>query len=285
MAEDDCNRLGFRTLVRKYGCDLAYTPMTICDSFIKSQKARDSEFTTNKTDRPLIVQFAARNAEELAEAAEIVVPFADGVGLNCGCPQKWAVSSGYGACLLKKPELLADMVRQVKSRVPDDFTMSVKIRLHSHLRTTVDMCQKAEHAGAAWVAVHGRRADQRTEPVELEAIKQIKDSLGIPVVANGDIKSLADIRMVKEATGVNGVMVARGLLENPAMFAGYDYTPLECIRDWVDISMSTGTPFQTFHHHLIEMLQCNLSSAERRIFNSLTSTSATIDYVEEHFGA
>ncbi|GFO43578.1 tRNA-dihydrouridine synthase [Plakobranchus ocellatus] len=78
----------FRKLVRKYDCDLAFTPMIISDSFVRSIKARDTEFTTSKDDRPLIVQFAAKNSDEFASAAEIVAPFSDGVDLNCGCPQR-----------------------------------------------------------------------------------------------------------------------------------------------------------------------------------------------------
>ena len=66
------------------GCDLCYTPMIMANSFVQSQKARDVEFTTNNTDRPLIVQFASSNIDEFATAAQLVQPFADGVDLNCG---------------------------------------------------------------------------------------------------------------------------------------------------------------------------------------------------------
>ncbi|ELU14183.1 hypothetical protein CAPTEDRAFT_90110 [Capitella teleta] len=82
------SKLPFRTLVRKYDCDIAFTPMIVSESFNQSIKARHSDFTTNSGDRPLIVQFAASQAKDFADAAEIVVPYADGVDLNCGCPQK-----------------------------------------------------------------------------------------------------------------------------------------------------------------------------------------------------
>ena len=66
------------------------------------------------------------------------------------------------------------------------------------------MCQKAEKAGASWITVHGRTKEQRAQPVNLEAIKIIKDSLQCPVIANGDIKSLEDAEKIAEFTGVNG---------------------------------------------------------------------------------
>ncbi|RMX45909.1 hypothetical protein pdam_00011025, partial [Pocillopora damicornis] len=180
------SKLPFRTLVRRYGCDLAYTPMIVSDSFVKSVKARDMEFTTNAGDRPLIVQFAANNAKDFADAAEIVAPFSDGVDLNCGCPQR-----------MKSLEV--------------------------------------------WVLSLGGIA--------------IQESVLIPVVANGDIKTESDVINVHEKTGVGGVMAARGILNNPAMFAGYQSTPLQCVTDWVDVALSLGTPFTNFHHHLIYMLE------------------------------
>lgn len=80
-------------------------------------------------------------------------------------------------------------------------------------------------------------------------------------------------------------MAARGLLANPAMFAGYEDTPLECIWDWVDISIEQGTPFTCFHHHLIYMLERVSSQPERKVFNSLSSTSAVIDYLQNTYGS
>lgn len=81
-----------------------------------------------------------------------------------------------------------------------------------------------------------------------------------------------------------GVMAARGLLANPAMFAGYEETPLQCIWDWVDISIEQGTPFTCFHHHLIYMLERISSQPERKVFNSLSSTSSVIDYLQNTYG-
>src|SRR4051812_8835344 len=71
------SKLAFRTLVRRHGMDVAYTPMIVSDCFVRSQAARDVEFTTHGEDRPLVVQFAANNAADFALAAEYVAPFAD----------------------------------------------------------------------------------------------------------------------------------------------------------------------------------------------------------------
>lgn len=200
------SKLAFRSLVRKYECDLCFTPMIIAESFVKSIKARDSEFTTNQADGPLIVQFAANDPQVLADAASIVSPFADGVDLNCGCPQRWAVAEGYGACLINKPELLRDMLRQVRNQIENpNFSVSIKIRIHKDIKTTVELCRKAEAAGVSWVTVHGRTAEERHQPVHYDAIKIIKENMSIPVIANGDIKNLKDVATTHQATGVDGM--------------------------------------------------------------------------------
>ena len=130
------SRIQFRELVRKFNCDLTYTPMIMSNSFTRSQKARDVEFTTNTTDRPLIVQFAAGNPEDLATASQFVRSHCDGVELNCGCPQKWAIQEGIGAALVEKNSLICEMVKETRKRLNYDseFTVAVKIRLHEDIR-------------------------------------------------------------------------------------------------------------------------------------------------------
>ncbi|NWI96660.1 DUS4L synthase, partial [Pitta sordida] len=279
------SKLAFRTLVRKYSCDLCYTPMIVAADFVRSAKARDSEFTTNKGDHPLIVQFAAKEAQVLCDAARIVCPFADGVDLNCGCPQRWAMAEGYGACLINKPELVKDMVRHVRNQIDNPkFSVSIKIRIHEDLKRTVDLCQKAEAAGVSWITVHGRSIEERHQPVHYDAIKIIKESMSIPIVANGDIKTLKDAENIHHLTEADGIMVARGLLANPAMFAGYEETPFKCIWDWVDIALEHGTPFTCFHHHLMYMMERITSKQEKKVFNILSSTSAVLDYLNDHYG-
>ncbi|XP_064417532.1 tRNA-dihydrouridine(20a/20b) synthase [NAD(P)+]-like isoform X2 [Latimeria chalumnae] len=279
------SKLAFRTVVRRYGCDLCFTPMIVAADFVRSAKARDSEFTTNHTDRPLIVQFAAKDAQVLADAAYMVSPFVDGVDLNCGCPQRWAMAEGYGACLINKPELVRDMVRQIRNQVEDpNFSVSIKIRIHKDISRTIDLCRKVEAAGVSWITVHGRTAEERHQPVHYDAIKTIKENISIPVVANGDIRNMKDVENVHQTTRVDGVMVARGLLSNPAMFAGYEETPLQCIQDWVDIALEHGTPFTCFHHHLMYMMERITSKQEKKIFNGISSTSAVLDYLSEFYG-
>ena len=91
-----------------------------------------------------------------------------------------------------------------------------------------------------------------------------------------------DCKRIYDETNVKGVMCARGLLENPALFANYNTTPIQCIKDWVNISIEYGTHFSYFHQVLTQMLQHVLPKNERRFFNSLMSTSSVLDFLNDY---
>ncbi|KAJ2162182.1 tRNA dihydrouridine synthase [Coemansia sp. RSA 552] len=273
----------FRELLRDYSVDIAYTPMILADVFASSKFAR-RDYTTNDSDCPVVVQFAAHDPADLAHAAQIVAPFADGIDLNCGCPQKWAYSEHIGAYLSERPETVQDMVRAVKSVV--DIPCSVKIRKHpTDMRQTVELVRRAEMMGVDWITIHGRNRHQKsTEPVDYDAIRLVKESVSVPVLANGGIFTLDDANVMYSKTGVDGVMSARGLLQNPALFAGYEYTPLSCVERYVNMALAYGTPTFILHHHIMYMLERVMSNVERRTFNCLTSVPAIVDHLALNYG-
>ena len=78
-------------------------------------------------------------------------------------------------------------------------------------------------------------------------------------------------------------MSARGLLANPALYAGYNSTPINCVEDWIKIAINTGTSFNCFHHHLIYMLESSLTKADRQYFNVLGSTTCVISFLRDKY--
>lgn len=272
------SKLPFRLLCRKWGADLAFTPMIIAEGFNRSQKARDSEFTTNGDDQPLVVQFGTPSPIELGLASEKVHGFAQAIDLNCGCPQRWAAKTGIGAVLSAKPELVKQMVSEVRKR--SSIPVSIKIRIHEDLRRTVDLIQQAEAAGVAWITVHGRTIDERRTPVHYDAIKMIKETSKVPIFANGDGFSHKDCDRIVEETGVDGVMCARGILDNPAMFAGYDQVPMECVQDYFDLALAYGGLYSLHHHHMMYMLYGHITRADRTEFSLLRSLPGIHDFFD-----
>lgn len=240
------------------------TPLLTRCRFSRSQTARLSDFTTSSLERGLfrmtergskrqklvhgllLAQFASPNGKALADSVELISPSVDGVDLNCGCPQPWAIKEGIGSGLLRKPEVVADIVRAVKDRMGWDYDISVKIRVDPDLKRTQTLVQNAIRAGASHLTIHGRTKSQAsTHPVDLDAIKFAvecaKDE--VPCVGNGDIWELSDAVQMREKTGVRGVMAARGLLANPALFTGVAHTPDSTVQRFVDLSLDYGLIF------------------------------------------
>lgn len=273
------SKLPFRLLCRDWGADVTHTPMILADGFTRSQQARDSEFSTTPQDRPLIVQFASKNPIEFGLATSKVVGYADAVDLNCGCPQKWAISEGIGGALSAQPELVAEMVKEAKNF--SNLPINVKIRLHKDMRVTIDLVRKAIHAGAGWVTVHGRTVDQRTQPVNVEAVALVRSASPVPIVFNGDAFSWQDCERFVEATGVAGVMSARGALANPALFAGYQTPPAQLLADYMKYALLYGGMYRIHHHHLAYMAYPLCTKAERKELASIRSMVGLTDWLEQ----
>lgn len=277
------SRLQFRTLVRHYDCDICFTPMILADSFVQSNKARDNEFSTNNEDKPLIVQFAAKSVNDFVNATEMVAPYCNGVDLNCGCPQRWAIKEGYGADMLKKPDLVKDLIYQVRNRIPNPFTVSVKIRLLKDIHKTIEFCRILEKAGASFLTIHARTPEMRNEPIDIDNLKLVRDSVKLPLIANGDVKNLESAEKLFIESNCEAVMSARGILTNPAFFSGHSVTPLSCVQDWLDITSTTPTQFLCFHHHLVFMLEKLLPKKNRMYFNNLQTKSAVLEFLEHYY--
>ena len=160
--------------------------------------------------------------------------------------------------------------------------VSIKIRIDDDRRRTVELIRAVESAGVAWITVHGRTAKEFTKvPVHLDAIRLAKENATVPIVANGDCFGAADLVRIARETGADGVMSARGILANPALFAGERSVPAQCVADYVNLARAYGgsAPFQIHHNHLMYMLFANVSAADRAQFRQLQSLAACSDFL------
>ncbi|WWC89370.1 uncharacterized protein L201_004293 [Kwoniella dendrophila CBS 6074] len=248
--------------------------------FQPTKPNKQSELVKGK----LIAQFASPNSKSLVDAAELVSPYVDGIDLNCGCPQRWAYNEGIGCALLRKPELIKDMVKSVKDRMGHNWSVSIKIRIDPDLKNTDTLIRNALQAGISYLTIHGRTRHQpSTDPVNLDGIKFAVETVGgqVPCIGNGDIWTYDDVKEMREKSGVKGVMAARGLLANPALFSNYSITPSHAISQFISISNSYGLIFPLFHRHLSYMLENNFTTRNEKVwFNSLSSSTAAIDWLE-----
>ncbi|KAG5870097.1 hypothetical protein JTB14_013728 [Gonioctena quinquepunctata] len=300
------SKLQFRNLLKLYDCDLMFTPMILADSFCQSEKARNNEFTTNSLDSPVIVQFAANTVHDFVGAAYMAAPYCNGADLNCGCPQGWAKEKELGCAMLKKPELIYDLVRQCRNQISAPFTISVKMRLLNDVNETVEICRQLEKCNVSFLTVHARTPNQLVGEINSSSLKLIKDTCNIPIIANGGVTSLENCFELQEFTGCDGIMVANGILSNPTLFSGTSITTEDCIQHWLDICYNStltidtyekevtnpkstiperpyNLNFQCFHHHLVFMLEKVLPKKQRNIFNNLKTFSSVLQFIENYF--
>lgn len=278
------SKLPFRELVRHYNTDIVYTPMILAREFVRNDVARLSDFTTNQKDRSVIVQVGSSNVEDLVKFVDMIHPYVDGIGLNCGCPIKEQVREGIGAALMSEAELVASMVKAVKDKYGDKVCFETKIRIHADINETIRFAQLVEASGVDFITVHGRTKNTRSsQPANWGAIKTIKDSVLVPVVANGDCFLLQDAYDIAEQTGVDGVMAVRGVLANPALFAGFEKTPWAAVELFWDLATSYGLPFRITQHHLSQMLDKVIPRKYLREMNEKTCLVDTIDWFDSHF--
>lgn len=278
------SKLPFRQLVRDYQCDIVYSPMILAREFVRNENARLSDFSTNDSDRPLIVQLGVNNITDLIRCVEMIHPYVDGIGINCGCPIKEQVREGIGAALMSNKDLVSEMVYEVKKRWGDEICIETKIRVHDDINETIDFVKEVEKAGVDFITVHGRTKNTRSsQPANFEKIRIIKESVGVPVIANGDCFSLEDAYSIIDTTRCDGVMAVRGILNNPGLFAGHAKCPWGAIEKFWHYSTSYGLPYKLIQHHLSCMMEGLITRKQLIGLNECENLIELIEWFDERY--
>ncbi len=172
------------------------------------------------TGLPVQVQLLGGDAGRMAASAGIAVECgATAIDLNFGCPAPTVNRHDGGATLLKYPARIREIVRAVRAAVPRHLPVSAKMRLGWDATDPVfENAAMAAEGGASWITIHGRtRAAGYAPPIHWEPIGRVRERLGIPVVANGDIWTVEDFRRCRDATGCEHFMLGRGALADPRL--------------------------------------------------------------------
>ena len=220
--------LPFRAICREMGSAISYTPCItdIAVTFGGMRTERLADFID--AERPVAVQLLGADERVLLTAAEHVFARApDMIDLNMGCPARRVTSGGRGAALLCEPHRIGHLVRSLVEKVPVPITGKIRLGWDASTRNYLDVARILEESGIAAIAVHGRtRSQQYSGAADWRAIGEVKDAVKVPVIGNGDIRSPADAQRMLDVTGCDAVMVGRGAIGNPWIFAG---RPLSCV--------------------------------------------------------
>ena len=213
----------FRHICKKHGADGVVTEMISSKATVFGDKKTKELARIEDFERPCALQLFGSDPETMAQAARLCMEFSpDIIDINMGCPVHKVVSSGDGSALMKNPALAYKIMKSVVDAVGNEVPVTVKIRRgfdKNHINA-VEIALLAEKAGVSAVFVHARTREQMyAPPCDYSTIKEVKKAVSIPVIGNGDIYSVKDAQNMLDATGCDGIMVGRGALGNPYLFA------------------------------------------------------------------
>lgn len=212
--------LAFRELCVQYGAAYTVSEMVSSKGLTMGDK-KSAQLLTLGNDRPAGVQIFGDDPEIMAKAAVKCLDFnPDIIDINMGCPAPKIAMNGGGASLMKKPELAYEITKAVVQAVDIPVTVKIRKGWDDESVNAVQMAELAEKAGADAITVHGRTRQQMySGSVDYDIIAQVKKAVGIPVIANGDIKDEQTAAIMLEKTNADAIMIGRGALGNPWVFS------------------------------------------------------------------
>ena len=212
--------LPFRLLCKEMGAGLICMEMVSAKAIYYNNKNTYDLLEIHEKERPVSLQFFGSDPVIMSEMAKKIEerPFSI-LDINMGCPVPKVVNNHEGSALMKDPKLAAEIVKNVSRAIKKPVTVKIRKGFDDTCINAVEMAKRMEDAGAAAIAVHGRTREQYySGKADWDIIRQVKESVTIPVIGNGDIFTPQDAKKMLLETGCDGVMVGRGARGNPWIF-------------------------------------------------------------------
>jgi len=214
------NCTAFRILCKENEAGLVYTQMIDVDTIRSKTKRQVKEFLNiHDCERPVNAQLIGNSKDALVRAVELVEDFADIIDFNVGCSENEFLSKGYGAHLLSDLSRLEELVRAIVDSTGKPVTAKIRIGLDAQNIIAVKVSRILENAGIEAICVHGRTAQQKySGKVSWTIMKQVKEKLAIPIIANGDVRSYEQGLDLLRKTTCDFVMIGREARHRPWIF-------------------------------------------------------------------
>ena len=221
---DGFSDLPFRAMCRELGSAMSYTEFVNALNILQGNPRVEKKLAYLPEERPVVFQIFDSEPDRIVEAAlRLQERRPDIIDVNMGCSAKCVSGRGAGAGLLRTPLKVARIFKELSSRLEVPVTGKIRLGWDEQDRNYLLIARIVEENGGALLAVHGRtKAQGYGGQADWEAIAQVKQAVSIPVVGNGDIRTVADIERIKTYTGCDGVMIGRGAIGNPWIFSRLD---------------------------------------------------------------
>ena len=216
--------LPFRIVVEKFNPGLVCTEMVSSKAIFFGDEKTKKLLKTEGEKRPISMQIFGSDPETMGFAADYVSDLADIVDINMGCPAPKVVKNGDGSKLLLDLKKAEKIIKSVVDNSKKPVTLKIRKGWDSKHIVACEIAQIAEKCGVSAIIVHGRtREEYYSGDVDLDIIKQVKKSVKIPVIGNGNIVDEESAKFMFEYTGVDGIMIGRAAIGNPWIFEQIKY--------------------------------------------------------------
>lgn len=214
-----------RLLQRLLGADLVTTQMVSCEGIVRNNPKAWQLMDATPDEAPVSVQLVGSNPDSLARAAQAIeARGATIIDLNLGCPAIKVLGSECGSALIRRPKLVRQIICSMRAAIRVPLTVKIRTGWNDEEITAIELTRICEGEGADAVALHARTREQAYRgQADWSMIARLKESVGIPVIGNGDVTSPADtVRMLRQ-TGCDAVMIGRAMVSNPWLLPACDH--------------------------------------------------------------
>jgi tRNA-dihydrouridine synthase B len=214
----------FRLICREFGSAMSYTEFVGAGAIVNGDYESFKRLEFDPTERPVSIQIFGHDVELMTRAALRVRTLGPSiVDVNMGCSVKDVTGKGGGAALLRDPRKIAAIFAALTAALDVPVTGKIRLGWEAQRRNHLEVAHVLEDNGAALIAVHGRARDQNySAEADWDAIAEVKQTVRVPVIGNGDVRTVADADRMLAYTGVDAVMIGRAAIGNPWIFAGKD---------------------------------------------------------------